>query len=83
MELRIPEPFLQKHLEAFQIALSKAQHPDDELVESVFRGYIIKAAIKAGWVDKCDIGEMLASEVVDFSKQIQDVIVEATQVPKN
>jgi len=83
MELRIPEPFLQKHLEAFQVALSKAQSPDDSLVESIYRGYMIKAAIEAGWMDDCDVGEMLASDVVDVSHQIQEKIVEITQVSKN
>ena len=83
MELRIPEPFLQKHLEAFQIALEKEQKPGEPIVESVYRGYILKAAIDVGWADKCDIGELKPYEVIDISKQIQDVVAKSRTVPKN
>jgi hypothetical protein len=82
MELRIPKPFLQKHLEAFQIALTKEQKSDETLIESVYRGYVLKAAIEAGWLDKCDVGELTVIEVVDISTQIQEKIVAVSKISK-
>lgn len=82
MELRIPEPFLQKHLVAFQKAF-QGMRKDEDVVLSVYRGFVIKAAMEAGWMDEADVEEMEASEVVNLSAEIQEKIAEATTVSKN
>jgi hypothetical protein len=81
MELKIPDPMLQKHLEAFQVALSKKQ--TDDLVESVYRRILLETAIEMEWLEDCDLKEKSAVEVYELGGAIQDKIREIMYPPKN
>lgn len=82
MELKIPDPFLQKHLEEFQIAINDYSVGVDTPL-AVYRGCVVKAAISCGWLEDVDVGEMLPAEVIELSSEIQETVREATNIPKN
>jgi len=83
MELKIPDPFLQKHLEEFQINLQDYSANIDTPL-AVYRGCVVKAAIQSGWIDADvnDVSEMLPGEVVDISERIHKAVTEAQEIPK-
>lgn len=85
MELKIPDPFLQKHLEEFQIAMQEYGNDLDSPL-AVYRGSVVKAAIQCGWIKEmeiADVGEMTPADVIDISEDIADVVSAVQGLPKN
>lgn len=49
IRIEIPSPFLQEHLEEYQTHLMQIA-PREDIANSVYKGAIIKAGIRCGWV---------------------------------
>ena len=84
-ELKIPEPFLQKDYEKFNMQLQKISG-DKEVPIARYRGDMVRAAAKIGWIEgvkESEIGDMEAKDVYRIAQEITKLFVDLVEVPKN
>ncbi|NIR67727.1 MAG: hypothetical protein GWN76_24410 [candidate division Zixibacteria bacterium] len=86
IELKIPEPFLQRDYEKFNLQLQKLSSKDEEPIAK-YRGDMVRAAAICGWlgegVTPKDIGDFEAKEVYRVATEITQLFLDLVEVPKN
>jgi len=83
--LKLPDPFLQKHYEEFNLKLRKMTN-DPDIPLAVYRGDIVRVAAECGWLEgitKKDVSEMVAVEVGKISAEIQELLASIANPEKN
>jgi hypothetical protein len=81
--IELPEPFLQKHLEQYQSEIAKLVGKGD-IANSVYRGDILKAAIRCGWVkgiSEVEVSDKHPGIIRWASSEIHFLVVEAQTPP--
>lgn len=86
--VNVPDPFLQKHLEAFQLSLRDVmkEQGEDDITDAVYRGVMVKAAIACGWVEGLEpevVGDLRPAVVKAISTHIHLVVNEAQTLDPN
>jgi hypothetical protein len=87
IELKIPEPFLQRDYEKYNLQLRKISGDDDNVPIAKYRGDMVRAAAICGWlgkdIDAKNVSDLEAKEVYRIATEITTLFVDLVEVPKN
>jgi len=83
IEINIPYPFLQKHLEKFQVRLSKLNGNSDRPL-AVYNRLVAQVGVELGWVKGVDVlglGNLEPYKISWTSRTLHAEILQRTVVP--
>ena len=85
-ELKIPEPFLQRDNEKYNLQLRKISGDMEDQPIAKYRGDMVRAAALLGWIEGVEpkgVGDLKAREVYLIAMEITELFTELVEVPKN
>ena len=87
VELKIPQPFLQRDYEKYNLQLRKISGDMDEQPIAKYRGDMVRAAVICGWIENVEkpagVGDLEAKDVYRIASEITQLFVELVEIPKN
>ncbi len=85
-KVNMPKPFLQRHLEEFQMAMEDyLPQGRKRYVLSVYRGAALRAAASLGWVEGLEpeqVGNLPPAEVVRLADEVLNTVADVLNVAK-